>query len=50
MNIQEILTYLALALAIVFLYRKFFGKKKSKKIVAMMVVGVVNQFFCKFEK
>jgi len=31
MKLQEILTYLALALALVFLYRKFFGKKKSKK-------------------
>lgn len=29
--IQEILTYIALTVAILFLYQKFFGKKKPKK-------------------
>ena len=28
---QEILTYIALVVAVAFLYYKFFGKKKSKK-------------------
>lgn len=28
---QEILVYVALAIALVFLYNKFLGKKKSKK-------------------
>ena len=28
---QEILTYLALAVALVFLYQKIFGKKKPNK-------------------
>ena len=32
MDIQVVLTYVALALALVFLYKKFFGtKKKGKK-------------------
>jgi len=29
--IQEVLTYIALAIALVFLYQKFLGKKKPKK-------------------
>jgi hypothetical protein len=29
--VQEILTYVALAVAVFFLYQKFFGKKKPKK-------------------
>ena len=29
--VQEILTYIALAIALLFLYQKFFGKKKPKK-------------------
>jgi len=29
--VQEILTYIALAIALFFLYQKFFGKKKTKK-------------------
>ena len=31
MNIQEILVYVVLVIAIAFLYQKFFGKKKPKK-------------------
>ena len=31
MHIQEILSYIALGIALVVLYQKFFGKKKSKK-------------------
>lgn len=31
MNIQEILVYIVLVIALAFLYQKFFGKKKPKK-------------------
>ena len=31
MNIQEILVYVVLVIAVAFLYKKFFGKKKPKK-------------------
>ncbi|MDI1305006.1 MAG: FeoB-associated Cys-rich membrane protein [bacterium] len=31
MDIQEIIAFLALAIAVAFLIRKFFWKKKSKK-------------------
>lgn len=31
MKLQEILVYVAVAIALVFLYQKFFGKKKPKK-------------------
>ena len=31
MNIQELLVYSAVAIALFFLYRKFFGKKKNDK-------------------
>ena len=31
MNLQDILTYICLTLAIVFLIRKFFWKKKANK-------------------
>jgi hypothetical protein len=29
--VQEIITYVALGIALAFLYQKFFGKKKPKK-------------------
>lgn len=31
MNIQEILVYIVVIVAIAFLYQKFFGKKKKSK-------------------
>lgn len=31
MNIQEILVYIVLVIAVAFLYQKFFGKKRKKK-------------------
>jgi len=45
MLVQEIIAFSLLAIAIGFLVRKFFWKKKSKKTVETGIVGVVKSLY-----